>query len=137
MFYKALLANILFLFLLQNAQAHLLPAAPTTIYEYEGTIGDLAIKMTFATSYNNRVTTYYGTCQYKKVGKDIELAGAWVPRSESFELVEFGGASGTVSGYFQLKYDNERVDLITGTWTSFDKKKKLLVKLNLKSEREE
>lgn len=136
MLYKVLLTNILFLFLLQSAQAHILPA-PTTIYEYEGTVGDLAIKMTFSTNYYNRVTSYYGSYQYKKVGKNIELAGSWVPRSESFELVEFGGDGGTVSGYFQLKYDVERVDLISGTWTSFDKKKKLPVKLKLKSEREE
>lgn len=99
---------------------------PTT---YKGTVGNVKITMTIYSDWSNYLTTYTGTYYYDNIKKDLTLRGIWLARLETIELIEVGDGE-VVTGYFCLKGDSQRFyDVLTGTWTSLDKKRILPVRL--------
>lgn len=97
-------------------------------YRYKGTIGTMKVSMNFTNQWSDYFTSYTGAYSYDKVGVDISLRGCWLGRTESIELVEV--AEDSVTGFFSLKLDpKESVNLLTGTWTSLDKKRSYPVRL--------
>jgi len=97
-------------------------------YNYKGTIGTMKVTLSITNRWDNYFTSYTGAYSYDKVGVDISLRGCWLGRTESIELVEV--AEDKVTGFFTLKLDpKESVNLLTGTWTSLDKKRSYPVRL--------
>lgn len=96
---------------------------------YKGTVGNVKITMTISSDWSNYLTTFTGTYYYDNVRKDLTLRGIWLARLETIELIEVGDGE-AVTGYFSLKGDSQKFyDVLTGTWTSLDKKRTLPVRL--------
>ncbi|PKQ69720.1 hypothetical protein [Raineya orbicola] len=96
---------------------------------YKGTVGNVKVTLSITSDWHNYQTTYTGTYYYDHVGKELSLRGVWLARLETIELTEVGDGN-VVTGYFSLKGDPQKFyDVLTGTWTSLDKKRTLPVRL--------